>query len=238
MPDHKDDEAPCLNDICIACAREIPISAIVCSHCRTYQSRWRQSIVFWGSAVGLATLVLSAATFAVAQYQPVRQLFFWRDEVKVAHIRMPGVSVFVNSGDGDVYLDSLNFFLGESMYGGTIEEVVPKGNSVRKVIGSDPENLLYLTDTTGTPSRTLMREAIIGPNESQCIRWLLIDPNDPRYLEMARENKTSKFIVQPVTATLHMISTHNGRPFTQQINLLLQYRSVASDACKENKWDN
>ncbi|MEL7489036.1 MAG: hypothetical protein AAGJ87_17715 [Pseudomonadota bacterium] len=52
---------------CIDCRTEIPIDANICKTCGRHQSRWRNEVTYFGSILGVITVLVSAFLFVVGK---------------------------------------------------------------------------------------------------------------------------------------------------------------------------
>jgi hypothetical protein len=67
---------------CVACKSDIVAGASICAVCKSYQSRWKNVVVFVGSA-SLLTILTSLVVLLYANGKEVWEYVTWRDEVQI-----------------------------------------------------------------------------------------------------------------------------------------------------------
>ena len=94
--------------VCIACLKEIPRGAHVCTHCHNYQSDWRNEIRYWAGVAGIITLIASGLVFtadlgsklwrrlfgheiAVTNIDPFGKTLVWNLTGSAVHLRTVGI---------------------------------------------------------------------------------------------------------------------------------------------------
>ena|SRR5215469_5992220 len=102
---------------CKYCGSEIALGASLCPECKSYQSRWRNALTYIGGLAGVLALVISALTFTYSKIDEMLAARRWKDNVSVIYMTYPGRNsehngemLITNSGDGDVFISSLQVF--------------------------------------------------------------------------------------------------------------------------------
>lgn len=93
---------------CIACKSEIPNEATVCPKCSRFQSAWKNWVIFVGASAGLITLVVSGAIYIAGSVVNLVKTLSWEDRVKVVTFDYDVKAVFLNTGDGPIFLSHID----------------------------------------------------------------------------------------------------------------------------------
>lgn len=93
-----------LDKSCLACGEQISSVAVLCKHCQTHQSRWRNFLVFGAQISGFLTILAATVAFLVTSAPRVRTVLHWRDELRVLAFDSEVYVLVSNSGDGPVYV--------------------------------------------------------------------------------------------------------------------------------------
>lgn len=88
------------SSVCVYCKAVLPVGATFCPACRLHQRRWKNWIASLGYAPAVMALVASAAVYVWTTVEEA----FGEDRVRIVTYRNPGVSVFANTGSGDIFL--------------------------------------------------------------------------------------------------------------------------------------
>src|SRR6267378_7585945 len=105
-----DENGPQLLKPCIACGSLIPAGAPICATCKSYQASWRNTLNYIGGITGILTIIFSAIAFSSAQVISIIRTLTWFDKVTVSSMKYPGSMLVSNSGDGDVFVTTLEFY--------------------------------------------------------------------------------------------------------------------------------
>ena len=89
---------------CIACKSKIPDGATLCSLCKAHQSPWKNWLPYLAGVVAVLFLIASAATYIARNSVALWKSITWNDEVKVLNYKSLEKGVFLNTGDGEVFL--------------------------------------------------------------------------------------------------------------------------------------
>ena len=111
----RDQESP--ESQCIACGASIPRKAKLCRHCRSFQSNWKNALVY---AAQITTLIAAAATavvFLVAKIPDARKILWWRDDARVLAFQSNQQIVVANRGDGPIFASHMELVLDMSPFG-------------------------------------------------------------------------------------------------------------------------
>jgi hypothetical protein len=99
---------------CIYCGSSIPLSAKLCSVCKSYQSKLRNNLVYFAGIAGLISLLGSAFVYIVSELPNLRKVIAWHDQVKIGSFGATDTRNFsiaaTNIGDGAVILVSIEVY--------------------------------------------------------------------------------------------------------------------------------
>lgn len=94
---------------CIACRRELAAEATKCAACGSYQTNWRNHLLYVSSIIGIITLAGSLMFFLAGIAPDVRKAVAWKDKISVLAFRGWGHITIANSGDGPVFASHVIF---------------------------------------------------------------------------------------------------------------------------------
>lgn len=89
---------------CFVCGAQVPLKAIKCTQCGSYQNRWRNAAVQIGTYTGVLTLIASALTYALTT---IGQSYRNQDPIQIASFSFVQGGMFINISDKPVYLDEM-----------------------------------------------------------------------------------------------------------------------------------
>ncbi len=92
---------------CASCGSEMARSARLCHVCGSDIKQWKNSLSYFARIAGAIAIVASGAAFMAGQAAIWYDRLMWQDAVKVVFFEYPGVSGFLNTGSGDVVLESV-----------------------------------------------------------------------------------------------------------------------------------
>lgn len=105
---NRENAAQTTKPACIACGTPITVGASICSVCKSYQRSWRNLLQY---TAGITTLFVVSLSACVWSYQRTRMIFFYRDDIRVVACESLRSAVFVNRGDGDVFVTRLAMWM-------------------------------------------------------------------------------------------------------------------------------
>lgn len=125
------DEKPCA-----VCKEKIKNGAEVCTHCSSYQRRWKNWITHIGAGIALLTFIASVALSASDTLS--RNLF--DNSIEIIYLKSPAEIVILNSGGDKVIIDHLEIKSAQPKYYFTkaIYQIVEKGNLAKIKLGGLP----------------------------------------------------------------------------------------------------
>jgi hypothetical protein len=159
--------------------------ATICPICKSWQSRWKNYLVFLGGSAGVLVLIVTAATYiASTAYVAISE----KDDAEVLQLQYPGYQVFANSGTVPVLLSHLELYW--------------RGGSTTIALGQQlaPQQMYYKTDDLGKlkaayPSATLvanvsgdgtalLSQASPFPYMNKCYSMVFFSTRAPEMLEL------------------------------------------------------
>ena len=93
---------------CISCRALISREAKLCPTCRSYQVNWKNDLAYFGSTAGFIAILASAVTFISGQLAEGWRVATWKDIIQPVYFEYPGDVAFINSGDGDAVVASVD----------------------------------------------------------------------------------------------------------------------------------
>jgi Flp pilus assembly protein TadD len=94
---------------CNYCKEKIYNDAIFCKHCNHYQARWKNWLLHVTAYIALSMFVLTAIGYIVRPLRDLYKNYTWRDKIEVVSFSSVYGVITKNSGDGDVFIDSLSY---------------------------------------------------------------------------------------------------------------------------------
>ena len=77
---------------CKYCKAPIETGAKICSSCKSYQSRFRNSLVYLAAVAGFFTLLLSGSTYILSNGRELYKLLTFSDKIRVVNFVYPGTA--------------------------------------------------------------------------------------------------------------------------------------------------
>lgn len=205
---------------CVECKSEMPEDARKCRECGEYQHFWRRGALFFAAIAGAIALVFAGATFSLRELPKLRSQVFPKANVDLISFSEAETLTLANSGDGDVYIRSIELTRGENDTGwfGT------KSLAIDEVIKSK-ELLIYRFSGSAWPDSRY--ETVEATNADASVEWakiaqifgdsaggdgcyaeVTLHPDDPnlRSIQSYYESIPSKPITIPGFATLEFYS--------------------------------
>lgn len=210
---------------CISCCSLIPDKARVCSICKSHQQEWRNILVFVGGFASLAAVIGSCAVFIYQGVVDIKKSYSWEDSVKVIYLKFPGEMLLMNSGNGDVVIESVVARTKEDpsvLYSIPVaQELSADKASTIKLQASqidDPyvnaQGLSPLTNPSGIPTAAEIDEW--RSDHQGCVRTEIASEGEPDFLNMESfvEKHNNKRIEKlQMTAEIHVTSVHTKKSF-------------------------
>jgi hypothetical protein len=179
-------EEPAVERRCLACGEVIGATAILCKHCRTYQSRWRNWLVFGAQISGFLTLLAAAVIFLITSAPAARRVLWWRDNLKVLGFKSNEYLLAGNDGDVPVYVSHANLVMDLSPFGKRtttqpLNVLVPQDTIMSIPIAPDFRGK---TKYVGSPSSDVWKIALqrTAQSDNNCFWPVVFAATDPSFL--------------------------------------------------------
>jgi predicted nucleic acid-binding Zn ribbon protein len=200
--------------LCIACGREIPVSARLCSECSSFQAGWKNTVLFLANVVGIASVVIAVITYVVSTFPQLRRIVAWRESIKVLTFN-ERTYTFANEGDGELFLSHVSIrhrFKPDSSFGTLhqpIDKVIMPGSILSGEIQPASPELKWgelISHVSDQKWIELYDSSVIVGMEG-CIYKLFLARNDPSFkmLSSFLGDNLRTFVVE---AELHYYSLH------------------------------
>jgi hypothetical protein len=211
---------------CIICQSPISPLARLCPTCRSYQVRWKNDLSYFGSTAGVAAILASAIAFIGGQSYQAYQLATWKDNVAPVYFEYPGDSGFINSGDGDVVIASIDITWGNAprqTINIPLNQPVKKGEFVTLSTKSpygEPhgiEHAAWAKNAAGQLSSRLMSEAVRYPDALRCAEQHFYNRDHLVFKRIDTMEPGKRLAGEPVSADVNFVSMHSGSVVTKPI---------------------
>src|ERR1700720_3989255 len=159
--------APTGKTFCVNCGSPILVGARICAVCKTYQSQWRNMLLFVGSIAGFITLLASGVTFIFAQLSSIIKT----EKIAVSYLSYPGEVLLINTGDKEVFVSSLEVYwnsrnhnerisLNASIKAGEFKSITPaffdpRTGAIEATPQNEFETYLWIVNRSGAPNHRL-----------------------------------------------------------------------------------
>ena len=228
--------------LCIACRLHIPRDASVCSHCSSYQDRWKNTLRFVAGIVGVLTASAALVAFTIRSLPDVRQAVAWQDRVRVFAFVSERRFVAVNAGDGPIFVSHVSieakpqanaesFRLTYQVYqalgpGQELEHAVPK----ELQLGFDIKSAEVVNNVTDEQWAEIVAKVQL-PALADCAAIVVVAKSDPQY-RMWRSHHGNQLREYDATATLHFYSVKKDAWRTESIEASgVVYRRAGTTPC-------
>ena len=210
---------------CASCGSEMARSARLCHVCGSDIKQWKNSLSYFARIAGAIAIVASGAAFMAGQAAIWYDRLMWQDAVKVVFFEYPGVSGFLNTGSGDVVLESVMIERSGERNSITIPVnlLVHKGEFVpfdAKSPFGTPKNDnagVWATSPDGTATPKLLSQADDWGNENRCAEPHFHNADHVVFQRIAALKLPSKLITEAASAHLNFISLHTGQPSSLEV---------------------
>jgi hypothetical protein len=224
--------------LCAACRSRIPAGASICSVCKSYQNRWRRWATTSLTYAGGIAIILSGATFAYSQGQEILRRWMWHDEVAVAYFNSGDQSMFINTGDGDVYLKSVEFawYGHDDAYRINALAKRGEGTPVPAFLTMQPGLKFTVAENkSGAASPKLLEQVGFSP----CLFMMFLSRDLPErtMVEHWYAQGHQKPIAISVVAYLEVLSLHTGRVAKQKLDVDMLLGVVNTPDCAKIDWN-
>jgi hypothetical protein len=174
----------------------------------------------------------SALVFIVSNAGDVRRALFWKDEISVVYFSVPGTSLFVNYGDGDLYVSSveIRWLGGFGSASIPIDMPIEKGKSAIKKV-ENPKHWLFLANKTGMPGDKLLSTASQFVVDAECVGFLVAS-HDANYVTMMNKAyglSGRKLIQIPIDGYLDVQSAHTGKLMRRKLDGLIMIFQASNE---------
>jgi hypothetical protein len=92
---------------CIACQSSLATGASVCPVCKSWQSRWRNALVFLGGSAGFLAILATAITYVT---NTIYTAWSQREDAQVLQLQYPGYQIFDNAGTIPIMLSHFELY--------------------------------------------------------------------------------------------------------------------------------
>jgi hypothetical protein len=218
---------------CIACKQSIPDGAALCSHCGSYQARWRNELRYLASTIGIGTVASALLVYSVSALPALRRQLFWRDRIEVLAFSSVRGLALANTGDGPVFVTHLTV---ESSPTGRynilfpIETLIRPGEVITKPPRKGDAHLWSWGWRKFTDSLWQAAHGTAGFTTDKCWNFSFFIPSDQNFRQYS-EFMGDGFRTVPAHGYVHLISLQDGRVLDHLIDVRTGIQRNPSDAC-------
>ena len=210
---------PVAKNLCVACRSPIPEGATVCSACKTFQKRAPRFIATYAPYLGGLAVVGSLVTLAYSQGAEIYRRWMWADKITVGWFFSPDRSVFLNTGDGDVYITSLELISQDNNKVLNFREgVLAKKGEIATINPIPVPSNQYLMNKTGVASPELAQRLFDSP----CLAVSFMSPGIPERTNAEKfydSHYKTKMIAAPIDVYIDYISLQTGKSNRQKLDV-------------------
>jgi hypothetical protein len=235
---------------CIYCRSQIDSKALLCPVCRSYQSGWRNSMVYLAGLAGLLGLLGTAGVFVASKIPDLYKMMAWTDTVRVWDFESGLYPIFgakiSNVGDGPVLLSKILVRYGK---GGNAEYELGRTLQpnetmvVQRQIEEVSEYDGYLATKSGQPTKILDDNSNItrldeGFSSRPCFASMLYHKNALALIRMdeAYGQGGTKLVKAEAQAYIIYISLHHSREERVEFPVVMTFNHSTRPGCSWDKF--
>lgn len=209
---------------CKLCHEVINADAKLCPHCQSYQSRFRNLLVFTAQVLAVVSVIGSAIVFTITAWPELRKQIEWQDDIRLMRVSLVEGIDGVNVGDGSVFVRQVEF----EGFGGPND---PKPRRIvewvrRSIAPNDSFSREFsrkggdvVDDMTEAEWRDAVAQARAPDHEEECIVVQIVASDEPD-LAMYRRALGEKLRTFDVKGTIYYFSIE------QQKNLAKKFAAT------------
>jgi hypothetical protein len=198
---------PPADEECPSCGRPMSVRAGLCPTCRSYRQRWKNWLLFYGSAAGVIAIIISAVTFVSDAGPRVWASIFGRDVIEPVYFEYPGNSAFLNAGAGDFVIVSVSLDLSAQPIELPIAKLVRPGEVMFIDIPSqyeEPKDINGATWVRGEAPSSLISEALDIGKPQRCTVFHVFNAEHPFLKNMNTLDQEQELAVKAASASLNI----------------------------------
>ncbi len=74
------------------------------------RSKWKEILIFFATISGFLSLLASATIFSISKGIEIWKEVTWNDSIKILKLESAEGYLFINDGDGEIYLNDVSYF--------------------------------------------------------------------------------------------------------------------------------
>lgn len=227
------------------CRSDISPKTKKCIKCGEYQNRWRRFFVFFASLTGGLTFIVAGFSYIFQSVPGISAMIFPRPSVEVLSFHDSGSLILVNSGDGNVFVRSVNIATDrdDTKQFGTSSRIVGKtveaGGTLNHSFKSDDKSKFtgIQRHTIAGESKPVNNEWIDIANhiimEGKCYELSIMHEEHPFFLTVkshyARQDATP--MTMPHTANIRFYSFLTDLDHTVEFPVVGLVYKIQSEEC-------
>jgi hypothetical protein len=246
MPPEADDPAEA-ERMCRYCGSAIATQATICPTCRSYQSPWRNTVLFLAGVAGFFALIGSSAAFIWNQIDTAYRNVQWEDKVTVLYFSAkahPDFEIVMsNVGSGTVFVSDLQVFYWRGNTVFRIDKAIEPGTiSASEVAGDDGADRYrgILASPTGKATSAILEDSDIvpilriGDGSDACFHLNLYsnDASDLERMDNFYKANGLRLVTEPVQAVLSYYSVESNSRISDRYSLTATFAASASEDCR------
>ncbi len=103
------EEQPIKTNVCIQCKNEIPLFARLCTHCGSYQNKFKNFIKYAAIVVGFFAVLVTALMHSASLYPMVKTILFPKPEIEVIGVKSNLRLIIANKGNQELFITHVHY---------------------------------------------------------------------------------------------------------------------------------
>ncbi|HEV2913259.1 MAG TPA: hypothetical protein VGX92_08085 [Pyrinomonadaceae bacterium] len=173
---------------------------------------WQWWLPYLGGVVAFLALVGSLITFSISQIIQIYQRVTWKEEVTVISFMSAGEKVFLNSGDGEVFLSHVDIKSAVYNQGVSVNSIIKPKEFLYKVPGDD----IGKSDVVSGVSDREWAEILTKPRTDESFFYAFFFIDDPT-LQIFKKSLGERLRTFPASAQLIYYSANGGKKYSKDV---------------------
>jgi hypothetical protein len=235
---------------CAYCGSSISVRASLCPVCKSYQSSWRNVVIYIAGIAGLIGLLGSAAVYIISEVPNISKVLMWHDQIKLWEFSAryhPNFSLNLsNVGDGPIIVSTILIYWdrGNAQY--PVGKLVLPTGSLIIPAKIDPRHDYYVdvADKSGTPNSTVISHSSIAfedPNlPSPCFMMIFYNEDNVAISRMqnAYGLQKLKLVEEPVQGLVVYYSIHDKKEVKTTFPVVATFEQSTKPECAALNYQN
>jgi hypothetical protein len=211
---------------CISCRAEIIEGASICPTCKSYQSRWKNTLSYGATVASVIALVASAIAYVSSRFMDVLGEYTTAEGVTGSYISHPPLNgLFVNTGKGEAFVTHITINSPFSTNNIGMQLAVAPGKMAH-VAAPEANSGSYLAVDPAIPEegpRLADYLNYLANGDMSCLRQVFFseDHGHLPVMRQAYEDAGKRLVVVPAhSAFLSFYSAKDGKPHQSSLRIV------------------